>query len=224
MRCEVRPRRYGKPGCAHTREPMPGTSAGGVNVEQYHGQPSPHSPSPMSSARMQPLMPGALSPCTQSNMNCTPSRWCARRNLVKHGSTFTGGPVSPSSRGSHSTSGGMEGSTTVGAGGGADTTGAGGSAGGGVGSDAIAAVGENTTGAGDLKPPIGGNKDFFLTSPPRTLRFEGSLRAKPVGGTNLVVWIADTIRAGAFRKGSTAAGFTSTSPSNNCIRVSLTES
>lgn len=43
----------------------------------------------MSSARMQPWPPCSLSPHTQSNMNCTPSRWWGRNQRVNMGSTST---------------------------------------------------------------------------------------------------------------------------------------
>jgi hypothetical protein len=47
-------------------------------------------PSPMSSARIQPLpsRPSA-SPMQQSNMNCRPARWCGRRHRARHLCTVT---------------------------------------------------------------------------------------------------------------------------------------
>lgn len=62
------------------------------------------SPSPMSSARMQPKPADWRSPRTQSNMNCTPSRWCGRSQRVSSGSTSMGSPGAPSG-GLHSTRG-----------------------------------------------------------------------------------------------------------------------
>lgn len=62
------------------------------------------SPSPMSSARMQPNPADWRSPRTQSNMNCTPSRWCGRSHRVSIGSTSMGSPEAPSG-GLHSTRG-----------------------------------------------------------------------------------------------------------------------
>lgn len=47
-------------------------------------------PRPMSSARMQPHPAYSRKPMRQSNRNCVPSRWCARRYRQSFGSTDTG--------------------------------------------------------------------------------------------------------------------------------------
>lgn len=58
-----------------------------------------------SSASSTPLPSNPLIPVTQSNMNCTPSRWCGRSQRVSMGSTSMRPGGSAPSGASHSTSG-----------------------------------------------------------------------------------------------------------------------